>query len=196
MLEPVAARRKTSSRRAPAHPFEHAVHRIALRELPFPLTPGFHAGGRFVDLREIDRLLRPGGHCVVDRNPRRANGVVHLAQVARQVRPVEGRHQVAELRRALRVECVEGVFARLVLQAHRLRFVQQAELGIHPGGDRVLAQQAQAEAVHRRDPCLLHFAQDVAARGEGVRQLLPHVERGALGERDGQDARRPDARFH
>ena len=89
----------------------------------------------------------------------------------------------------------ERVVPGAVVQRARGGLVEHGERRVQPGGDRVGAQHARAEAVDRRDPGGLGLARHVAAAelDEALAHPRAQLARGALGERDREDPRGPHA---
>ena len=181
-------RQPVEQRRAALHLVERGDHRRLLGGTQ--LRDGGRGGGlqRLAlagGLGRVDHgqhgLLALASHVVV----RRAHHVRQLARVVGGDHPQPFRALAAL--EELRERAVEGVEG----QPLGLDGVENAELRVDPGGERVRAQHPRAEAVDRRDPGRLGLARvpDLIQVDEAGANTLLELGGRLLGERDREDRR-------
>ena len=150
--------------------------RVLARDSPRLVVPGQGLGlgtpGR--DGGSEPRVLAQLQH---ELPPRRAQPVVDAGQHPAQAARAVGGEQVGALALAGLHEAVQRLLEGLALQHERLVAVEHAEARIEAGRERVCLEDAQAEAVDRRDPgavqlaCQAVLAQLQQARSDARAQL-------------------------
>ena len=121
-----------------------------------------------------------------ERPPRRTQRLVHAGQHAAQGARSVGGEQPEALGVAVGAELRERRLERLALEHARLRLVEDPEARVDPGRERVCLEQAEAEAVDRRDPGGVEVAGELGAPGldEPRADAVAQLAGGALRVRD------------
>ena len=133
--------------------------------------------------------LRPCSHGEIELAPRRAERLVDVRQHPAEPAAPVGGEQLEPLRVVAVAELGERLAERLRPQHRRLRLVELTEARVEPGGERVGAEEAGAEAVDRRDPGSVELTREVvpAAPGEGCANPRAQLAGGAAGVGDDED---------
>src|SRR5581483_3269773 len=131
---------------------------------------------RLAQLVDPLREIRATGKLERQLAARRAERLVHACQHPSQPVGAVRREQPQPVGVARGAELLERVPERLAPEDGALRLVELAEARSEPGGEGIRLQQAEAEAVDRRDPGAVELAREVVAPALGERSADARAE--------------------